>query len=166
MGTYHPTLSDAKALTLVRAALDVRRACILALKEMAERPGGPRYGIITSLPSLRRRPGAASGLMLCFEFGVPVEIASEWGAIQIAESCTEATTAQTKEILQRLTDAGVIMDFGDGNPDTDKLLEGAIKSVNGVELPPYEHYFNGVFSRFTQAVRSFQAASAEAYRPR
>jgi hypothetical protein len=155
--TYHPTLPDHEALVLVRAAMDTRSAAIKAVADMQGQQNAPQYGSLTSPPLLKFKPCTASGLVLFFD-GLPMSIISEWGSIQIAESCSdEITPKQCKEVLQRLAERGVAIDL-DGDPDTEYLLSGNIRSVGGKLLPPVSRTGHGAFRTFTEATRAFRAA--------
>jgi hypothetical protein len=157
MGRFHPTLPDGKALTLVRAALKVRTTCIEVVAEMKGQANAPRYGRpLTSPPPLKSRPCNGAGLSLVLE-GLPLSIASEWGTLEIAPSCTEATPKQTKEVLRRLAQRGVVLDL-DGDPDEEFLIAGYIKSVGGVRLPAVDPGGPGAFRYFMDAKRAYQAA--------
>jgi hypothetical protein len=89
--------------------------------------------------------------------GLPLSITSEWGTLQIAPSCSEATPQQTKEVLWRLAKQGVMLDL-QGDPNEEFLIVGYIKSVGGVKLPAVDPGGPGAFRYFGDAKRAYQAA--------
>ncbi len=157
MGTFHPTLPDAQALILVRAALAVRAICIEVAASMEGQPNAPRYGRpLAWPPHLKARPANGAGLSLVLE-GLPLRVASEWGTLEIAPSCSEATSQQTKKVLQQLAARHVVLDL-EGDPDTEFLLVAHVKSVRGVPLPAVDPGGPGAFRYFTEAKRAYLAA--------
>jgi len=154
--TYHPNLPDEEALTRVRAAIEVRSTIIRVVADMQRSAGAPRYGPLTSPPLLKLRPHTVSGLALHLE-GLPMSIASEWGDIQIAASCSEATPQQSREVLRRLAERGMVIEL-DGDPETEFLLTGNVLSVGGRSLPPVRRASNGTFRTLSEASRAFRAA--------